>query len=299
MKPIMRSIALPEVRAAPTRRSDRPGSRQVVAALAALILSGGAAGRSALEAQSGTLADSVAAYSSAPRVPLVAREDALLGALFLGSLASIEIEGIDELDALLTPTPEQSGSTYRSFGRNLGRVEVAVGLSAGTLLLGEAIGSETTARVGLRSLESLVLTAGLTTVLKVGFGRSRPDTGFEEDQFDPIAFEHSKWSFPSGHTSTVFALATTVSLELGDDAPWVPFVAYPIAAWTGVSRVLDKKHWLTDVVAGAAVGIFSARVIHRAHQDPIAEYREPAGVSPRLLVTSAGRDLMVGVSLVH
>ena len=233
------------------------------------------------------------------RHPVVGREDALLGALFFGSLASIEVEGFDEIDDLIGPRPRTVNAAHRSFGRALGRLEVALGLSATTWLAGQLAGSETTARLGLRGVETLLLNAGVTTVLKVGFGRSRPDSGLEEDRFDPFAFKHSSWSFPSGHTSTVFALATTLSLELKEGAPWVPFVAYPIAGWTGISRVLDQKHWLTDVVAGAAVGILSARIVHRLHAKPLYTPEGRFGVTPRLLLAQDRGELMVGVSLAH
>jgi hypothetical protein len=230
-------------------------------------------------------------------VPLVAPQDIVLGALFVGSLASSHVAGVEQLDEMISPRRGGRDDTGRSLGRHLGRPEVAVGLSAATFVVGTAAGSATTARVGVRSLESLVLTGALTSIFKVGFGRARPDSGFEKDHFTPVTFELSQLSFPSGHTSTVFALATTLSLELGDEAPWVPWVAYPVAAWTGVGRILDQRHWLTDVVAGAAVGIFSARVINRLHREPVMVDDPASGVTPRLLVSSTGGEHVFGLSL--
>lgn len=230
--------------------------------------------------------------------PLIRTSDWILGGVFLGSFAATEVEGADEIDELVAPNPERGDAAHRWIGRNYGRLEVISALSGATFLTGAIIGSETTARVGLRSLEALLLNTGLTTALKVGFGRSRPYTGFDEDRYRPFAWERDEWSFPSGHTSNVFAIATTLSLELGDEAPWVPFVAYPLAGWTGLSRVLDEQHYFTDVVAGAALGIFSARLVHRFHERTVLPtYRQPgSGVTPRLLM-SAGRELLVGVSL--
>ncbi|MFV1988243.1 MAG: phosphatase PAP2 family protein, partial [Gemmatimonadota bacterium] len=219
--------------------------------IAALAIVAGGVGE--LSAQGGLPADTAAAPISA-RAPLVQSSDLVLGAVFLASFGAIWVEEVDEL---IAPHPEGTDTFARSFGRRLGNSAVVAGLTGATFLIGKATGSETTARVGLRSLESFLLTAGLTSVIKIGLGRARPDSEFDSRHFHPLAFEHSFWSFPSGHTANVFALATTLSLELGDEAPWLPYVAYPLAGWTGLTRILDGEHWLTDVVAAAAVGIFS------------------------------------------
>jgi membrane-associated phospholipid phosphatase len=63
----------------------------------------------------------------------------------------------------------------------------------------------------------------------------------------------------------MFALASTLSRELGHQAPWVPYVAYSAAALTGVSRVVGKRHWVTDVLAGAAAGLFAGHFVGRLH----------------------------------
>jgi hypothetical protein len=64
-----------------------------------------------------------------------------------------------------------------------------------------------------------------------------------------------------------------------------------------VGRILDQRHWLTDVVAGAAVGIFSARVINRLHREPVIVDDATSGVTPRLLVSSTGGEHVLGLSL--
>ena len=62
-------------------------------------------------------------------------------------------------------------------------------------------------------------------------------------------------SFPSGHTATSFMMATMMHKEYGWRSPWFSIGAYTVAAATGVSRVLNDRHYTTDVVAGAAIGI--------------------------------------------
>jgi membrane-associated phospholipid phosphatase len=225
-----------------------------------------------------------------PSRALLQPSDWLLGALFFGSLASIEAEGFDQLDEVFSPTLERRDAFDRWAPRNLGRIDVGLGLSGATFLIGKAAGSETASRVGLRSLETLLLNTALTSAMKVTIGRARPDSGLDEDDFDAFSVNPKRRSFPSGHTSNVFALATTVSRELRDEAPWVPFVAYPIAAYTGISRVLDQRHWLTDVMAGAALGVFSSRLIERLH--PPKSRSVPGSAVPGSAVPESPRLLL-------
>ena len=67
-------------------------------------------------------------------------------------------------------------------------------------------------------------------------------------------------SFPSGHTATAFMGAELVRLEYGDESPWYTIGAYGVATCVGVLRVYNNRHWVTDVIAGAGVGILSARI---------------------------------------
>ncbi len=67
-------------------------------------------------------------------------------------------------------------------------------------------------------------------------------------------------SFPSGHTATAFLGAELFDLEYGERYPYLSAIAYTAAVTTGYSRVLNNKHWASDVFAGAGVGILSAHV---------------------------------------
>ena len=62
-------------------------------------------------------------------------------------------------------------------------------------------------------------------------------------------------SFPSGHTATAFMTATMLHQEYGWRSPWFSIGGYTAAAITGVSRICNNRHWLSDVVAGAGIGI--------------------------------------------
>lgn len=255
-----------------------------------------AGGGAPARAQTPPGADAEASQEGRPH--LIQSRDWILGAVFFGSFAATQVDPLDEIDGILAPQTGGHGDFHRALGRNYGRLSIISALSAGTILGGEIAGSETTARIGLRSVESLLLNAALTTVTKIGFGRSRPYTDAPRGHYEPFSYGRDEWSFPSGHTSNTFAVATTLVLELGDEAPWLPFLVYPLAGWTGVTRILDEKHYFTDVVAGAALGIFSARVIHRLHEaEEASPRREPgSGITPRLLL-STGPEFLVGVGL--
>ncbi|MDR1331968.1 MAG: phosphatase PAP2 family protein [Tannerella sp.] len=65
-------------------------------------------------------------------------------------------------------------------------------------------------------------------------------------------------SFPSGHTATAFVGAHILYREYRDVSPWICVAGYAVATGTGVLRVLNRKHWISDVITGAGIGILSA-----------------------------------------
>ncbi len=69
-------------------------------------------------------------------------------------------------------------------------------------------------------------------------------------------------SFPSGHTATVFTGSHILFNEYKDSCPWIGIGAYGIATATGILRMTNNKHWLSDVITGAGIGILSAEVAY-------------------------------------
>ncbi|MEP6711572.1 MAG: phosphatase PAP2 family protein [Ferruginibacter sp.] len=67
-------------------------------------------------------------------------------------------------------------------------------------------------------------------------------------------------SFPSGHTTTAFAAAAFLQHEYKNVSPWYGIAGYAAATATGVIRLYNNKHWVSDVVAGAGVGILSTKL---------------------------------------
>jgi membrane-associated phospholipid phosphatase len=73
-------------------------------------------------------------------------------------------------------------------------------------------------------------------------------------------------SFPSGHTSKAFSLAHFMHREFGDRSPWYSVGAYSCASAVGIMRLAKDAHWLSDVLAGAGIGILSTELVYRTHQ---------------------------------
>lgn len=89
----------------------------------------------------------------------------------------------------------------------------------------------------------------LTKNIKHLTGAKRPDgTGLD--------------AFPSGHTSTAFSNAELMHQEYKHLSAWYSVGGYSFAAATGTLRMLNNRHWLSDVVAGAGVGILSTRLAY-------------------------------------
>ena len=97
---------------------------------------------------------------------------------------------------------------------------------------------------------AVAIQAGITNALKYTLRRERPDG-------------RANNSYPSGHTATAFMCAHMLHKEYGETmSPWISVGGYGIAATTGIFRVIANRHWCSDVMAGAAVGIFSTEVAY-------------------------------------
>ena len=78
-------------------------------------------------------------------------------------------------------------------------------------------------------------------------------------------------SFPSGHTTTAFAAAEFLRQEYKDVSPWYGIAGYTAATATGILRMYNNKHWVSDVVAGAGFGILSTKLAYWVY--PIIQKR--------------------------
>ena len=74
-------------------------------------------------------------------------------------------------------------------------------------------------------------------------------------------------SFPSGHTAQAFLAASIVHTEFRDKSQWYGIGAYTLATSVGAFRMINNKHWQSDVFAGAGVGILSAHLAYLSHRN--------------------------------
>jgi membrane-associated phospholipid phosphatase len=128
----------------------------------------------------------------------------------------------------------------------------------------------------LHSVESILLADILGGGIKLVAGRQRPYV----DVRTPNNFQLWRgWSddkyrsFPSGHTITAFAFASTVTRESKfwwPHAAWfVGSVFYGGASLVGLSRMYNNQHWASDVMAGAAIGtLVGLKVVNYTHSNP-------------------------------
>ena len=104
-------------------------------------------------------------------------------------------------------------------------------------------------------LEAAGLSAVTTTALKYVAGRERPN-----ETTDMNSWRNSGSSFPSLHASAAFAIGTVFAESGGEEYRWIRrVIGYGMAGATAYIRVHDNVHWLSDAVAGAAIGIATAR----------------------------------------
>ncbi len=130
---------------------------------------------------------------------------------------------------------------------------------------GRIAGSDRASRTALLSLESVVVSGVFTGTIKYLTHKRRPGAaGAEDVPWNGPGFSNADLSFPSGHSTCAFAVATIIASEYGDNAI-VPPLAYCAAALTAMSRVNDNVHWVPDIIIGSAIGHFTARTIVARH----------------------------------
>ena len=136
-----------------------------------------------------------------------------------------------------------------------------------TYCYGRIFGDEKVQRASLLSIESVLVSGAVSGGIKYLAHKRRPfETAPGEDDipWSGPALNSTDVSFPSGHATVAFAVATIMASEYKDHRI-VPPLAYTAASLVGFSRLNSNSHWLSDVIVGAAIGHFTARVIESIH----------------------------------
>ena len=136
-------------------------------------------------------------------------------------------------------------------GKYLGQSYTLVGAALMVYAFGRSRDEPKVSHLGMDLIRALAVDEAITQTLKFATHRERPDGSNHR-------------SFPSGHASATFAFATALERHLG----WRGAVpAYLFSSYVAASRLRDNRHFLSDVVFGATVGIIAGRTVTRHGRD--------------------------------
>lgn len=136
------------------------------------------------------------------------------------------------------------------------------GVAVAFYIVGRGTGNARARETGLLSLQALANGTIVSGVLKRVTQRPRPLQESGHGRF----FDEGN-SFPSGHAVNVWSVATVVAEEYRD-RPLVRYGAYGLATAVSLSRYTGRRHFLSDVLAGSAIGYGIGRYVYRKHHDP-------------------------------
>lgn len=113
----------------------------------------------------------------------------------------------------------------------------------------------------LLAAESFLAANAIGTALKYSAGRSRPYGENGKRSFRPFSFRTVRTSFPSGHTTSAFSVASVLASRY--DSVWAGLAVYGAASAAAIQCVYSDKHWASDVFAGAVLGTVTGRMVVR------------------------------------
>jgi hypothetical protein len=161
-----------------------------------------------------------------------------------------------EIQERRSPGTDRLSTVSTSFGTTHAFAISAVLIGSGVVFKDANVTS-----MGREAIEASIFTGLIAAVAKRAFGRQRPIDSNDETVF---LFGSSNQSFPSGHTTEAFTVASVIAAR---SSGWVvPTLAYTVASLVAYDRLNDRAHFPSDVVAGAALGISVGRFVVHRHQ---------------------------------
>ena len=174
-----------------------------------------------------------------------------LGTAGIGGGLALGAHAFDQAVNDRALNPSDFAKVFFAPGKYLGGTPVQMAFSIGTWALGRAMDKPKVSHLGMDLLRAQALTEIMVEPIKFATHRERPDGSNHQ-------------SFPSGHAAITFAAATVIERHLG----WKNSIAaYAVASYVATSRLLDNRHYLSDVVFGAAVGSIAGRTVTRHGRD--------------------------------
>ena len=139
------------------------------------------------------------------------------------------------------------------------------------------VGGEKERKTALNVVESFIETGLVTGIIKTGFGRRRPDSGFDAFTFEPFGLRDD--SFPSGHTAVAFSTAAVLAKAYD-----IGIITYPLASFVGLSRMYKEKHWLSDVFFGAVIGTLIGNIHDDSAKNDMKTYFKYNGTEMSFII---------------
>ena len=187
------------------------------------------------------------------------KEDWLKATVIMAGIAIVSTQ--DEAAKKFSQSIRSEGTEKFSWGlEKLSNGGSSLALLGGTYVTSLIIKDPKLKVTSLTAIEGLAVAAVLTTVGKNLFHRTRPNSTDNAFEFSGPKLGGGNVSFPSGHTGSIFAVAT-VFAEAYKDTKLVPIIAYSVATLSGLSRVHDNKHWVSDVLGGAVLGYLAGKYV--------------------------------------
>jgi membrane-associated phospholipid phosphatase len=211
----------------------------------------------------------------------------------------------------LIVTDRRTSEALVAHGDNLTRRRISVDISylgstpatGGTAALfyiaGRLKHDERAKETGLLAAEALIDSGIVVQALKSASQRQRPTVDNSSGEF----FDGGS-AFPSGHAIGAWSVATVIAEEYGPRHPAVRYGAYALATAVGISRYTGRKHFLSDVLVGSAMGYGIGRYVYHRHHDPALDLLNekktseiPAKLFPRINPLYSPRSHTYGAML--
>jgi len=167
--------------------------------------------------------------------------------LAVGGAAAIGMRPADESITRSLSGSRSLHETVRA-GAFIGGTPFQLGAAVATYGIGRALKNPCAASLGADLIQAQLIAQALTTSMKLSIRRARP--------------EGAGFSFPSGHATSVFAVATVFAAYY----PRLRWPLYALAAAIALGRVYLARHYVSDIIAGAALGAIVAACLYRYRQ---------------------------------
>lgn len=116
-------------------------------------------------------------------------------------------------------------------------------------------------RIAILGSESVIISSAIVMTIKILVGRNRPYKGNGAFAYSGPSISDANHSFPSGHTSTAFSIASCIAEEYENTL--IDILAYGVATTVGLCRIYKDEHWSSDVFVGALIGTFVGKTLVR------------------------------------